>query len=66
MTFGDGARMCLGRLFALTEFKAVLVRNFVFEMTDGPGVPIVESLGTVPRPRMEAGSVPLRVRRYEA
>jgi cytochrome P450 len=21
MTFGDGARMCLGRLFALTEFK---------------------------------------------
>ncbi|KAG2064142.1 cytochrome P450 [Suillus decipiens] len=73
MTFGDGARMCLGRLFALTEFKAVLfvlVRNFVFEMTDGPGVPIVESFGTVPRPRVvgsaEAGSVPLRVRRYEA
>ncbi|KAG1840185.1 cytochrome P450 [Suillus subalutaceus] len=72
MTFGDGARMCLGRLFALTEFKAVLfvlVRNFVFEMADGPGVPIVESLGTVPRPRVvgsvEAGSVPLRVRRYE-
>ncbi|KAG2339039.1 cytochrome P450 [Suillus weaverae] len=72
MTFGDGARMCLGRLFALTEIKAVLfalVRNFVFEMADGPGVPIVESLGTVPRPRVvgsaEAGSVPLRVRRYE-
>ncbi|KAG1842971.1 cytochrome P450 [Suillus subluteus] len=55
MTFHDGARMCLGRLFAFTEFKAVLfvlVRNFVFEMADGLGVPIVESLGTVPRPRI--------------
>lgn len=73
MSFGDGAWMCLVRLFALTEFKAVLfvlVRNFVFEMADGPGVPIVESLGTVPRPWVvgspEAGSVPLLVRRYEA
>ncbi|KAG2152823.1 cytochrome P450 [Suillus clintonianus] len=72
MTFGDGARMCLGRLFALTEFKAVLfvlVRNFVFEMADGPGVQIVEGLGTQPRPSVvgsaEAGSVPLRMRRYE-
>ncbi|KAG1733129.1 cytochrome P450 [Suillus lakei] len=70
MTFGDGARMCLGRLFALTEFKAVLfalLRNFVFEMADGPGVQIVESLGTLPRPRVvgsaEAGTVPLRVHR---
>lgn len=72
MTFGDGARMCLGRLFALTEFKVVLfvlVQNFVFEMADGPGVQIVESLGTLPRPRVvgsaDAGSVPLRVHRYE-
>ncbi|KAG2341448.1 cytochrome P450 [Suillus weaverae] len=71
MTFGDGARMCLGRLFALTEIKAVLfvlVRNFVFEMADGPGVQVVESFGTLPRPRVvwsAASSVPLRVRRYE-
>ncbi|KAG1733370.1 cytochrome P450 [Suillus paluster] len=73
MTFGDGARMCLGRLFALTEFKAVLfvlVRNFVFEMADGPGAKIVESMGPLPRPSVvgsaEAGcSVPLRVRRFE-
>ncbi|KAG1808924.1 cytochrome P450 [Suillus subaureus] len=72
MTFGDGARMCPGRLFALTEFKAVLfvlVRTFVFEMADGPGVQIVEGLGMLPRPGVvgsaEAGSVPLRVRRYE-
>ncbi|KAG1733369.1 cytochrome P450 [Suillus paluster] len=70
MTFGDGARMCLGRLFALTEFKFVLVRNFVFEMADGPGVKIVASMGTLPRPSVvgsaEGGcSVPLRVRRFE-
>ncbi|KAG1840184.1 cytochrome P450 [Suillus subalutaceus] len=72
MTFGDGARMCLGRLFALTEFKAVLfvlVQTFVFEMADGPGVQIVEGLGMLPRPAVvgsaETGSVPLRVRRYE-
>ncbi|KAG2139230.1 cytochrome P450, partial [Suillus clintonianus] len=71
-TFGDGARMCLGRLFALTEFKAVLfdlVREIVFEMVEGPEVKVVESLGTFPRPKVvgsgEAGDVPLRVRRYE-
>ncbi|KAG2127110.1 cytochrome P450 [Suillus clintonianus] len=72
MSFGDGPRMCLGRVFALTEFKAVLfvlVRNFVFEMADGPGVQIVDSFGPLPRPSVvgsaEAGGVPLRVRRYE-
>ncbi|KAG2035226.1 cytochrome P450 [Suillus americanus] len=73
MTFGNGARMCLGRLFALAEFKAVLfvlVQNFVFEMADGPEVKIVESLGFLPRPSVvgstEAGcSVPLRVHRYD-
>ncbi|KAG1897013.1 cytochrome P450 [Suillus fuscotomentosus] len=71
MTFGDGARMCLGRLFALAEFKAVLfvlVRKFVFEIVDGPGVQIVDGLGTTPRPKVagsDAGSVPLQVRRYE-
>ncbi|KAJ8592594.1 cytochrome P450 [Rhizopogon salebrosus TDB-379] len=73
MTFGDGARMCLGRLFALTEFKAVLfvlVRNFVFEMTDGPLLEIVESKGTLPRPSVAGSdvpgfSLPLRVRRFE-
>lgn len=73
MTFGNGARMCPGRLFALTEFKAVLfvlVRHFVFEMADGPGVQIVKSLGFLPRPSVVGSSVagcsvPLRVRRYE-
>ncbi|KAG2064190.1 cytochrome P450 [Suillus decipiens] len=72
MSFGDGARMCVGRLFALAEFKAVLfvlVRHFVFEMVNGPGTQIEESFGLIPRPRVvgsaEAGSMPLRVRRYE-
>ncbi|KAG1876043.1 cytochrome P450 [Suillus tomentosus] len=73
MTFGNGARMCPGRLFALTQFKTVLfilVRHFVFEMADGAEVQIVKSLGLLPRPRVvgstKAGcSVPLRVCRYE-
>ncbi|KAG1839565.1 cytochrome P450 [Suillus subalutaceus] len=71
MTFGNGARMCPGRLFALAEFKVVLfvlVKNFVFEMVDGPEAKIVESLGFLPRPSVAGeshGSVPLRVRRYE-
>ncbi|KAG2127115.1 cytochrome P450 [Suillus clintonianus] len=73
MTFGDGPRMCLGRVFAVTEFKAVLfvlVRHFVFEMVDDPGVQIVESSGPLPRPLVvgnfaEVGTVPLRIRRYE-
>ncbi|KAG2137925.1 cytochrome P450 [Suillus clintonianus] len=71
MTFGDGARICLGKVFALTEFKAVLfilVRNFLFEM-ESPGMKMVESFGPIARPGV-AGSadperVPLRVRRYE-
>ncbi|KAG2104726.1 cytochrome P450 [Suillus discolor] len=73
MTFGNGSRMCPGRLFALTQFKTVLfilVRHFVFEMADGADVQIVKSLGLLPRPSVvgstEVGcSVPLRVRRYE-
>ncbi|KAG2149093.1 uncharacterized protein EDB93DRAFT_1143620 [Suillus bovinus] len=57
MTFGNGARMRLGKLFALTgsELEAVifvLVRNFVFEMANGAEVQIVESLGFLPRPRV--------------
>ncbi|KAG2137932.1 cytochrome P450 [Suillus clintonianus] len=72
MSFGGGARMCVGKVFALTEFKAVLfilIRNFVFEL-ENPGMKMVESFGPIARPGV-AGSadperVPLRVRRYEA
>ena len=58
-------------MFSCQAVLFVLVRNFVFEMADGPGVEIVDSKGTLPRPKV-AGSaetgcnVPLRVRRFEA
>jgi len=37
LTFGDGPKVCMGRLFALAEFKiivSVIVRHFAFEETD--------------------------------
>ncbi|KIK44321.1 hypothetical protein CY34DRAFT_642271 [Suillus luteus UH-Slu-Lm8-n1] len=71
MTFVDGPRMCLGKDFAIAELKAVvsvLVKNFVFELRDGPDTQIEIVRGILPRPRVvgEDGiGVPLRVRRYE-
>ncbi|KAG1882704.1 cytochrome P450 [Suillus subluteus] len=71
LTFVDGPRTCLGKDFAVTEFKtvlSVLVKNFVFEMRDGPDTPVEVARGILPRPRVvgEDGiGVPLRVRRYE-
>jgi len=59
-TFGDGARMCLGRVFALAEMKAivsVLVRNFSFELPDGPHTKVEMHRTTIiPRPKL-AGEV---------
>ncbi|KAG1766150.1 cytochrome P450 [Suillus occidentalis] len=71
LTFVDGPRTCLGKDFAIAEFKtvlSVLVKNFVFEMRDGPDTPVEVARGILPRPRVvgEDGiGVPLRVRRYE-
>ncbi|KAG2066949.1 cytochrome P450 [Suillus decipiens] len=71
LTFVDGPRTCLGKDFAVAEFKAVLsvlVKSFVFEMRDGLDTPIELARGMLPRPRVigEDGiGVPLRVRRYE-
>ncbi|KAG2367857.1 cytochrome P450 [Suillus spraguei] len=71
LTFVDGPRACLGKDFAVTEFKtvlSVLVKNFVFEMRDGPDTEVEIAIGISPRPRVvgEDGiGVPLRVRRYE-
>ncbi|KAG2035768.1 cytochrome P450 [Suillus americanus] len=71
LTFIDGPKTCLGKDFAITEFKtvlSVLVKNFVFEMRDGPDTPVEVARGILPRPRVvgEDGiGVPLRVRRYE-
>ncbi|KAG1780536.1 cytochrome P450 [Suillus placidus] len=71
LTFVDGPRTCLGKDFAIAEFKtvlSVLVKNFVFEMRDGLDTPVEVASGILPRPRVvgEDGiGVPLRVRRYE-
>ncbi|KAG1818504.1 cytochrome P450 [Suillus subaureus] len=71
LTFVDGPRTCLGKDFAIAEFKTVLlvlVKNFMFEMRDGPDTEVEIARGILPRPRVvgEDGiGVPLRVRRYE-
>jgi Cytochrome P450 len=47
---------------------SVLVKNFVFEMQDGPDTPIEVARGVLPRPRVvgeDGTGVPLRIRRYE-
>jgi len=68
-TFSDGPRMCLGKVFAMAEFKtvlSVLVRNFSFEFAGGPDTQVVfERNGSIPRPKVagEAGWVlPMRIR----
>ncbi|KIL62637.1 hypothetical protein M378DRAFT_108174 [Amanita muscaria Koide BX008] len=68
-TFSDGPRMCLGRVFALTEIKAVLsvlIRNFTFELLNGPETKIgVHRSSIMPRPKLagEIGThLPMRVR----
>ncbi|KAI6000267.1 cytochrome P450 [Pisolithus marmoratus] len=71
LTFADGPRNCLGKGFAVSEIKAVLsvlVKNFVFEMRDGPNTQIELCRGILPRPRIvgeEGSAMPLRVTRYE-
>ncbi|KAG1729371.1 cytochrome P450 [Suillus lakei] len=55
LTFVDGPRTCLGKDFAIAEFKtvlSVLVKNFVFEMQDGPGTLVEVVRGILPRPRV--------------
>lgn len=71
LTFSDGARICLGRHFALAEFKAalsVLIRNYTFELLDGPDTRIENHHSILPRPKVagqDGAKVPLRVRRVE-
>lgn len=71
MTFSEGPRTCLGRGIALAEFKAiltVLVRNFVFELPEGPKTVIENHRSIFVRPKVvgEAGAnVPLKVRRVD-
>ncbi|KAF9259980.1 cytochrome P450 [Marasmius fiardii PR-910] len=71
LTFSDGPRICLGRNFALSEFKSVLsvlIRNYTFEFPDGPETKITIARAILPRPRVEGASgpsIPLRVRKVE-
>lgn len=71
LTFVDGPRTCLGKGFAVAEFKAVmvvLIKSFVFEMRDGPHTQIEMGRGLLPRPRVvgeDGTKLPLRVSRYE-
>ncbi|KAF9224556.1 cytochrome P450 [Gyrodon lividus] len=56
LTFSDGPRTCLGKGFAVAEFKvvlSVLVRNFTFEFRDGPETKADIAGGILPRPRIE-------------
>ncbi|KAJ7706955.1 cytochrome P450 [Mycena rosella] len=70
LTFSDGARMCLGKGFALTEFKAVLSvlsRNYTFELPNGPETVIGRHRNLLLRPKVEGEEgyrVPLRIRHY--
>ncbi|KAF9233342.1 cytochrome P450 [Melanogaster broomeanus] len=72
LTFVDGPRTCLGKGFAVAEFKtvlSVLVKNFVFELRDGPDTKVELGRGLLPRPKVvgeDGTKMPLRVRRLEA
>ncbi|KAF7354641.1 Cytochrome P450 4F12 [Mycena sanguinolenta] len=69
LTFHDGPRTCLGKGFALAEFKAVLsvlIRNYAFEFPRGPDTKIEEHTAIIDRPKVageKGAKVPLRVRR---
>ncbi|KAF9256570.1 cytochrome P450 [Marasmius fiardii PR-910] len=71
LTFSDGPRTCLGKNFALSEFKAVLsvlVKNYRFEFPGGPETKIELARAILPRPKVEGAvgpKVPLRVRKIE-
>ncbi|KAF7308932.1 Cytochrome P450 [Mycena kentingensis (nom. inval.)] len=71
ITFTEGPRVCLGKQFALAEFKSVLsvlIRNYTFEFPGGPETELGVHRSIIPRPKVagEAGAnVPLRVRRVE-
>ncbi|KAH8797985.1 cytochrome P450 [Flagelloscypha sp. PMI_526] len=70
LTFSDGPRMCLGKNFALAEFKAalfVLIKHFTFEFENGvEGTEIGFHNGIVKRPKVvgrNGTEVPMKVRR---
>ena len=73
LSFIDGPRICLGRMFAVAEFKSVLsvlIRNYTFDMRDGNDgqTKLGEVMTVLPRPKVEGEegyAVPMKVRRVE-
>ncbi|KAF8331802.1 cytochrome P450 [Amanita rubescens] len=69
LTFNHGPRLCLGRMFAITEVKAVLsviVRKFAFEFPGGPETKLGSHQSINLRPKVvgeEGPRVPLIVRK---
>ncbi|KZT57219.1 cytochrome P450 [Calocera cornea HHB12733] len=72
LSFTDGPRHCIGKHFAVLEFKAVLsvlMRRFSFEPSDGTGQNVKKHRGFLPRPQTigsEPGVLMMRVRQVEA
>ncbi|KAH8823550.1 cytochrome P450 [Flagelloscypha sp. PMI_526] len=69
LTFSDGPRTCLGKNFALTEFKAalfVLIKTFTFEFPNGPQTEIGRQRTLIKRPKVvgeDGARIPLRIRK---
>ncbi|ESK95440.1 cytochrome p450 [Moniliophthora roreri MCA 2997] len=71
LTFGDGSKVCLGRAFAIIEFKTVvsyLVRSFALEQVDGIELEFYRVGGNTIKPVIRGGGfedtrMPLRVHR---
>ncbi|OCB92139.1 cytochrome P450 [Sanghuangporus baumii] len=67
LSFVDGPRTCLGRAFAIAEFKSVLsvlIRNYAFSLRDGPETKIDRVTTLLPRPKVagEPGyAMPMRL-----
>ncbi|KAI0319617.1 cytochrome P450 [Amylostereum chailletii] len=72
LTFGDGGKVCIGRAFALAEFKivtSVLVRHFSFHLAEGQqDVDFYHLGGNTVKPKVRGKErqgvmLPIRVRR---
>jgi cytochrome P450 len=68
-TFGEGPRHCIGRTFAIAQMKILLIillREFSFELPNGPDTPIDYHLSIFQRPKLrdaEGAQVLLKVSR---
>lgn len=71
LSFGEGQRFCLGRHFALANFKSALVnlvRHYSFELPNGKDTIIGKHFGAINRPKVEGEKgprVPLLIRRVD-